>query len=316
MEPNVPPAEPTLAALPNPVLRYFLATRPAFLSVSLFAALIGVAAAYYGGTTLAPATALVSILFALVAHAAVNVLNDYYDELNGSDRVNTERLFPFTGGSRFIQNGVMSTRATLHFGLALLGATVLAGLWLMSVSGPGLFWIGAAGCFIGWAYSATPLKLNSRGLGEPCVALGFGLIAVGADYVQRKTFAAMPALAVASYALLVTNILYINQFPDRRADEMAGKRHWVVRLGVRAAPWGYVAIGSAAYLWVIAAVLAGALPKPTLATLATLPMTFSAARQLLAHAGTPAKLAPAIKQTIAAANAHGLLTALALAYAR
>ena len=316
MEPNVTPAEPTLAALPNPVLRYFLATRPPFLSVSLVAALVGLAAAYAGGVTLSPATVMISIVFALVAHAAVNLLNDYYDDLNGTDRVNTERLFPFTGGSRFIQNGVMSSRATLQFGLALLGATVLAGLWLMSVSGPGLFWIGAAGCFIGWAYSATPFKLNSRGLGEPCVAIGFGLIALGADYVQRKTFAALPASAVASYALLVTNILYVNQFPDRRADEAAGKRHWVVRLGVRAAPWGYVAIGSTAYLWLIGAVLAGVLPKPVLAALATLPLTLGAARQLFAHAGAPAKLAPAIKQTIAAANAHGLLVAAALAYAR
>jgi 1,4-dihydroxy-2-naphthoate octaprenyltransferase len=314
--PNVTPAEPTLAALPNPVLRYFLATRPPFLSVSVFAALIGIAAAYYGGVAVSPTTATVSLLFALVVHAAVNVLNDYYDDLNGTDRLNTERLFPFTGGSRFIQNGVMSSRAMLQFGLALLGATILAGLWLMAMSGPALLWIGVAGCFIGWAYSGTPFKLNSRGLGEPCVALGFALIAVGTDYVQRKAFAALPAFAVASYALLVTNILYINQFPDRRADELAGKHHWVVRLGVQAAPWGYAATGLIAYLCVIGAVLAGALPKPVLASLATVPMTLGAARQLFAHAGEPAKLAPGIKQTIAAANAHGLLMAAALAYSR
>jgi 1,4-dihydroxy-2-naphthoate octaprenyltransferase len=312
----VPPAEPTLAALPNPALRYFLATRPPFLTVSLFAALIGVASAYYGGVTLAPLAATVSVLFALVVHAAVNVLNDYYDELNGTDRLNTERIFPFTGGSRFIQNGVLSPRQVLQFGLALLAATIVAGLWLMAVSGPGLLWIGLAGCFIGWAYSAGPFKLNSRGFGEVCVAIGFGLIAVGTDYVQRKSFAPLPAVATASYALLVTNILYINQFPDRRADEQAGKHHWVVRLGVKAAPWGYVAIAIAAYLWVIGAVLAGALPKPALATLATLVMTFAAARQLFAHAAEPAKLAGGIKQTIAAANLHGLLMAAALVVAR
>jgi len=67
---------------------------------------------------------------------------------------------------------------------------------------------------------------------------------------------------------------------------------------------------------VIGAVLAGALPKPALASLATLPMTLGAARQLFAHAGEPAKLAPGIKQSIAAANANGLLMAAALAYSR
>ena len=310
------PAEPTLAALPNPVLRYFLATRPPFLSVSLFAALIGVATAYFDHVTLSPATATLSVLFALVAHAAVNVLNDYYDDVNGTDRINTERLFPFTGGSRFIQNGVISQRAVLVFGLVLLGVTILAGLWLMSVSGPGLLWIGLAGCFIGWAYSATPFKLNGRGLGEPCVALGFALIAVGTDYVQRKAFAPMPIIAAMSYALLVMNILYINQFPDRKADEAVGKHHWVVRLGLQAAPMGYAVIGAAAYIWLIGAVVAGWLPKPALAALVTAAMTFGATKQLFAHAGTPAQLGGGIKATIAAANVHGLLLAAALVYAR
>ena len=32
------------------------------------------------------------------------------------------------------------------------------------------------------------------------------------------------------YALLVANLLYINQFPDRKADAAAGKNNLVVRL--------------------------------------------------------------------------------------
>src|SRR3970040_263437 len=86
---------------------------------------------------------------------------------------------------------------------------------------------GRAGLFTAWAYSAPPLKLNSRGLGEACVAMGFGLIAVGADYVQRAEFSLFPVVAVLPYALLVTNLLYINQFPELKADAATGKRHWV-----------------------------------------------------------------------------------------
>ncbi len=41
----MPPMEPSLAALPNPVLRYFAATRPAFLSVTFVGVLVGLAAA-------------------------------------------------------------------------------------------------------------------------------------------------------------------------------------------------------------------------------------------------------------------------------
>lgn len=308
----MPPAEPSLAALPGAPLRYLLATRPAFLSVTLFAVLIGLAASWHGGVELRAAPAFATLLFALVAHAGINVLNDYYDALNGSDGANTGRVYPYTGGSRFIQNGVFSEQQTLRYGVALFAVVTLAGLWLTAVSGPGLIVIGAAGLAIGWAYSAPPLKLASRGLGEPCVWAGFALIAVGSDFVQRGAFSAEPLLAVASYALLVTNVLFINEFPDRSADALAGKRHWVVRLGPQRARWAYAAAAACAYLFLAGAVAAGALPAAALiALVAAVPSAF-AAGELMRHAEQPARLAPAIRATIAAACVHGALVAGAL----
>jgi 1,4-dihydroxy-2-naphthoate octaprenyltransferase len=306
------PAEPTLGVLANPVLRYFLATRPAFLSVTLFACLVGFGAAYHDGVALVAAKAVTTLVFALLAHAGINVLNDYYDELNGTDRANTERVFPFTGGSRFIQNGVLTARETLAYGAGLVGIVIVAGLWLTSMSAPNLIWIGAAGLFIGWAYSAPPLALNSRGLGEPCVAVGFALIVIGTDFVQRGTTTLLPVVVAVSYALLVMNILFINQFPDRRADEAAGKRHWVVILGPRRARWSYAVIGAAAYGFLLWAAGTGLLPRLSLIALASAVLTAIAARDLLRHAEQPQLLAPAIKLTIGAATLHGLLLAGAL----
>jgi 1,4-dihydroxy-2-naphthoate octaprenyltransferase len=312
----MPPAEPSLASLSNPALRYFLATRPPFLSVTLFACLIGLATAFASGVAVHPATATITVIFALVAHAGINVLNDYYDALNGTDAINTERVFPFTGGSRFIQNGVLTLRETVVFGAALLALVVVAGLWLTSVSAPGLVWIGVAGLFIGWTYSAPPLKLNSRGLGEACVWAGFALIAVGADFVQRGGISSLPLVAVTGYALLVTNILYINQFPDRKADEAAGKHHWVVRLGVDRARWVYAAIAVAAYAWLVGAVLTGALPWLALIALLPAALSAKAARDVMRFAARPPELAPAIQMTIGAASLHGLLLTAALVAAR
>jgi 1,4-dihydroxy-2-naphthoate polyprenyltransferase len=309
-------AEPTPAVLSNPLARFFLATRPAFLSVTLFGCLIGLATAYYSGIPIAPASAVGTLVFALIAHAGINVLNDYFDSRSGADAINTDRIFPYTGGSRFIQNGVLTEAETAVFGVVLMGLAILGGLWLTRVSGAGLVAIGAAGLFIGWAYSAPPLKLNSQGVGEACVAIGFSLISVGTDYVQRKGFCVLPLAASACYALLVTNLLYINQFPDRRADEAVGKRHCVVRLGARKARWGYVLIAAAAYGWAAGATLSGLLPRIALISLAPAVLTFSAARDLLRHAEQPKQLAPAIRLTIAAASLHGLLVALALLLAR
>jgi len=44
-----------------------------------------------------------------------------------TDAQNTERIFPFTGGSRFIQNGVLTLAQTRNFGYALMACVVAAG---------------------------------------------------------------------------------------------------------------------------------------------------------------------------------------------
>ena len=306
-------AEPTTAALRNPLRRYFLATRPAFLLASLAPCFIGFATAHWSGVTLRLELALATLLGAALVHAGINVLNDYYDALNGTDELNTERLFPFTGGSRFIQNGVLSTGQTARYGVLLLAAGAAIGAALALAAGPLLWLIGAAGVLLGWAYSAPPLSLNSRGFGELSVALGFGiLIPFGADYVQRGAFDLLPIAAGAPYALLVANLLYINQFPDRRADDSAGKHHWVVRLGARRARWGYAAAAFIAYATLAIEIATGMLPAT--AWLAVLPaaLSASAAWQLVRYAEQPQALAPAIRFTILAALSHGLLLTIAL----
>lgn len=313
---TAPIAEPSLAALPTPLARYFAATRAPFLLVSLGSCLVGLASAAATGVAIDAAKAAATIVFAMVAQAGANVFNDYYDSASGNDAANTERIFPFTGGSRLIQNGVLTEGQMLAFGTALFGATIAAGLWLMAVSGPDLFFFGAAGLFVGWAYSAPPFRLNSRGWGEACIWLAWMLIAAGTDYVQRGTPSATPWIASAGYALLVTNVLFINQFPDRRADEAVGKRHWVVRLGPEAAVRMYAAIALAAYACLGAAILASALPATALAGFLAAPLAVKAWRHLAAHHRDVSRLAPAIQATIAAALAHAALLSIGLAAAR
>jgi 1,4-dihydroxy-2-naphthoate octaprenyltransferase len=307
------PLEPSLATLSHPFMRYFVATRPAFLSVTFVGCLLGLATAAASGIALDPFKATVTMLFALLAHGGANVVNDYYDALSGCDAANDERVFPFTGGSRVIQNGVLSLHEAAVLGYALLAAVIPAGLWLTAVSGSGLIAIGLAGLLTGWAYSAPPCKLQARGIGEFGITAAWLLIVVGSDFVQRHTFSFAPLAAGLGFALLVANILYINQFPDVNADSKAGKYTMVVRLGVARARWGYALIALLSYGWVLAMVMLGQLPAAALLSLLPALASFSAARNLAAHAGTPAQLVPGIKLTILAASLHGLLLALALA---
>jgi 1,4-dihydroxy-2-naphthoate octaprenyltransferase len=306
------PQEPTPQSLRAPLARLLLATRPPFLTVTLVGALLGVATAWSGGAPLSPWVAPITVLLALTMHAAVNVLNDWCDHVNGTDEINEGRIYPFTGGSRFIQNGLMTPAAMRAFAIALFCFTIAGGLLLVVKVGPGLLLFGVAGALIGWAYSAPPLSLNSRGLGELCVASSFWLLVAGADFAQRGAFSLTPLLAGGAYALLTTNVLYINQFPDRAADLAVGKRHWVARLAPRNARWGYVLILVAALLALVLPVAAGSLPPATLIGLLAFVPAVLAARGLLAHAEQPKLLAPAIKQTIVAAHLAAVLVAVGL----
>ncbi len=309
------PAEPRPERFGTAFARCFAATRPAFLAVTLVGCLLGIASAHAGGVAIDATRAVLTVLLALMAHAGGNVINDYHDALAGADAVNTGRLFPFTGGSRFIQNGVHTPRQTALLGYGLLAAVVPGGLWLAWQAGPGLLAIGLAGLALGWAYSAPPLKLVSRGCGELVIAACWLLVVMGADYVQRGAFAALPAAAGLSYALLVANLLFINQFPDHDGDAASGKRTLVVRLGPQTAKWGYLLIAIAAHGWLIAMVAIEWLPQKTAAAALTVALSFPAGRDLLEYAAQPTELAPAIKRTIVAALAHGLVLAAVLAFA-
>jgi 1,4-dihydroxy-2-naphthoate octaprenyltransferase len=223
------------------------ATRPAFLSVTLVGVLLGFCTAATDGAFRSSLLAAATLLFALLAHAGANVINDYYDALSGCDAANTERIAPFTGGSRFIQDGQLSEKQTAWLGYALLATVIPAGIALVLVSGPGLWLIGLIGLLAAWAYSARPLQLQSRGLGEVTITTAWLMVVMGSDYVQRGTLALAPLIAGTSYALLVANVLFINQIPDRAADAIAGKRTLIVRFGP-----GFAALGSA-LLYLLAA---------------------------------------------------------------
>jgi len=301
--------------LVSPAARYLVATRPGFLAAAVIPVLIGLAAV----SLQSPVdwlSGLATLVGAVAAHAGINVLNDVHDDRAGCDEINADRVFPYTGGSRVIQNGVLSRASMARFGWLLLALSAAIGLVLTILVGPGLLLIGVVGLFLGWAYSAPPLRLSARGLGELSVGLGFGVvIPVGAAYVQLGRFDAAALWAGLPFAFLITLVLYINQFPDLRADTASGKRNWVVRLGAQDARVGYPLLTAGAYLSLLLAVVLKQLPPHALMAFAVLPLHLRALRELWHRADRPQDLRPAIEATLNGTMLHGLLVAAGIASA-
>lgn len=291
--------------------RWVRATRPGFLLVTFTAALAGILQALACGVQLDAPAALATLALAVLMHAGVNLYNDYGDAVGGSDALNTGRLSPFSGGSRVIQDGEFSAAQVRDGARALALVVVYGGVLLAARAGPGLLAVGLAGLALGWAYSSPRVALMSRGLGELAVALGWWLIVVGADYVQRHAFSAMAAVSGVSIALLVTGVLWAAEFPDARADAAAGKRTLVVRLGPAWAALGYALLVAGAHAWLALWWWWDWLPSAAWWALASLPLSLAAALLLWRRAREPHRLRPVLVLTLAAAVLHAALLSAA-----
>ena len=235
--------------------RLFLATRPKFLTASVLPVLVGTA----WGATIAGQLDLLVAVIALVAtalvHAASNVFNDVGDEVTGTDRDNVERIYPYTGGSRFIQNRIMSAGEMSRWAWTLFGAASALGLWLATLRGPWVIALGIAGIAIAILYSAPKVQLSGKGVGEFFLMIAFGLLpAGGAAWLQSGVFDLATVLMAIPLGIWVMLILWINEVPDRKADAANGKHTLVVRLGLDGARHGYRLLHVAAFVAVVALV--------------------------------------------------------------
>ena len=213
--------------------RLFNATRPKFFPASALPVLAGTAWGFAASGEFSGLVFALALFATVCVHAASNVLNDVGDESGGTDKQNDDRIYPYTGGSRFIQTGIMSANEMARLGISLLALAAIAGLALLAIKGPMILYFGLAGVALGVLYSLGPVRLSSLGIGEASVAVAFGVVpVVGAAWLQGATLDSQLLLYSLPVSAWVAAILLINGVPDIAADGATGKRTLPVRLGL------------------------------------------------------------------------------------
>ncbi|HUQ44837.1 MAG TPA: prenyltransferase [Candidatus Limnocylindria bacterium] len=267
---------------------FLRATRLPFLSATIVPVLLGIAVAA-AHAPLDLLTAALTVVGAAFVQLGLNVANDVFDSVQGADDANVTPT-KFSGGSRVIQYGLVSLRQMASLATVFYAAAGLTGLLLLALRGSvALLAIGVVGFVVSIAYTAAPLKLVYRGVGEIAVAVGFGpLMVLGAYVVQtRGALSWEPFVLSIPIALLVALILYVNEIPDRRGDERAGKRTLPVRFGRDAIIRGYDASVVVAYATLVGGVVLGILPVTTLLALLTIPIALRVHRGLRPNYDNP-----------------------------
>ncbi len=273
---------------------------PKITLASVASMIVGATAAAHDGPVAWGWLAL-TVLGIFAIEAAKNASGEIFDWDSGADQgVTDEERSPFSGGKRVIVDGLLTRRQTAVVAAAFYLVAIAAGLVIVLVREPAVLWLGMVGVGLAFFYHAPPLRLAYRGLGELAVALSYGpVIAAGTYLVQRHDISAGVLWASLPLGLAVGAFLWINEFPDARADAAAGKRTLVVRLGRRRAAHGFVALVAVAFVALAALPAVGLPPLVWLGGIG-LPHAVAAAGRLVRYPDRVHELIPAQAWTLLA----------------
>ncbi|MDZ7651476.1 MAG: prenyltransferase [Burkholderiaceae bacterium] len=285
---------------------------PKITLASMASILLGAAAAVHVGAAAWGWLGLVILgIFAL--EWAKNASGEIYDFASGADQaVAAADRSPFSGGKRVLVDGLLTVRETWAIALAGYAICIAVGLAIALLRDPAVLWFGLAGVALAFFYHAPPLKLSYRGWGEAAVFLAYGpLICAGTFLVMARELAPWVVWLALPLGVLIAAFLWINEFPDWRADAGAGKRTLVVRLGRRRAADVFLMLVVAAFLLLFVS-LAFGVPLGALgALIATVPAT-RAVLMLHAHPEDTQRIVPAQAQTLLAFVLYALGAAVGL----
>lgn len=213
-----------------------------------------------------------------LAHVSNNLVNDLFDTAVGLDKEEYPRALyaphPILSGMITRAGLVRATIAVNAADVAILIVLTVARGWVVLA-------FAVAGAILNIAYTAPPLRLKQRGLGELDVMLVWGPLMIAGTYysaVGHIPWQVWPASI--PYGLLCTAVLMAKHIDKLPWDEREGVRTLPVILGEPRSRTLTIGLMVGFYLAVAACVRVGALPWPALAAFGGVPLLVRAVRAL------------------------------------
>lgn len=214
----------------RPILRM---ARPHFLIPGVLLYILGAMLALVNGAPFDLGKFLLGYAIFFCADLSVSFSNEYFDR--ESDAM-AERT-PFSGGT-----GALVERPELSFLALFIAVTLLALSFIAAIAFTVWYsysvWFllyAIMGGLLGWFYTAPPLKLAYRGLGEASTAIGSGLVMPGMGYWVMSggidlwfLILSLPLICYGVYFILSV------EMPDVEYDRVVGKVNLMVRRGIGA----------------------------------------------------------------------------------
>lgn len=240
-------------------------SRPPFHTVGVLPFLLGTILAYYQEGVFSWAIVIWGTIGVVLIMLATYYAGEYWDFRE--DELSA-RAYPskFAGGSRVIQQGILSRNFARNASIICLLLALGVGVVLQFVyrTGPFTLVLGIVGIIGGFFYSARPVRWVSTGFGEIWIAFCYGWLPIGAAFYLQTGFISWLAHWMAiPVGLSIFNVILLNEFPDYEADRKAEKKNILVRFGVKKGSHIYAYASSASWIFYIVSLYRG-VPKQAL----------------------------------------------------
>jgi 1,4-dihydroxy-2-naphthoate octaprenyltransferase len=205
-------------------------TRSQFMLASLTLFIIGASWAIILRAPFSLPRMLLGYLIILPAHLSNSFSNEYFDM--EVDRLGSPTLFSGGTGTLVKQPGLR--RPALWISMALISISLLLGILFLILYSYPIWFLGlvVVGNLLGWFYSAPPLRLAYRGLGEVSTAFIAGFLIPGMGYMVTKGYVNSDVLLFTIPLVLYSFAFILSvEIPDMEADRLGHKKTWVAQRG-------------------------------------------------------------------------------------
>ena len=283
------------------------AIRIRFLLASVIAVSNGLAIAYWKTGTIDPLHAALTYVGVIFLHASVDLLNDYWDHKRGIDGATARTKF--SGGTGVLPENLLTPKAVYSAGIIflILGASI--GAYFVAVRGMTIAVILGFAVVAIYFYSTS---IVNAGLGELFVAIKGAMIVLGSFYVQSPTLEPAAMYVGTIVGILSATVLFVNSFPDYKADRSKGRRTLVIMLGKKTAAAAFPLFMVAAYAMIVAGIFFGFTKIYSLVSLSSIPFAVKSTLLLKKDHEIVENMVPAMSSAVTYSRITGCLLALGL----
>ncbi len=226
-----------------------------YLALGVVIYIYGVLVARALGASVDLWQAVLGYLVMMPAHLSVSYSNEAFD----IEADQHAQPGPLSGGTGVLVRRPELRSAAIGIAAGLIVLSLALGLWftLRYQAGPLFAALVIAGNFLSWFYTAPPVRLAYRGLGEVSTATTVGLVVPLFGYVsvgaQLSPVLLLLAPLSVAYALL---FVFCYQLPDRDGDRAAGKPNWTAGRSIPGSYRVMLLLTGAAVAWFVGLALA------------------------------------------------------------